>query len=169
MDLELHWYVSYVKSCREKSAARSLTALGVENFLPVSTVKRKWSDRIRLVERLLLPHMIFIRTNEIRRVELLKEVDSLTRFMSKGGAYNPVIIPDEQMKAFRLMLEHSPEEVDFVGTPLVPGDRVIVVEGPLAGLECELLTINGSNKIAIKMDWLGASVTEIDISSVKKL
>ena len=91
MDLELHWYVSYVKSCREKSAARSLTALGVENFLPVSTVKRKWSDRIRLVERLLLPHMIFIRTNEIRRVELLKEVDGL-RFVPPLNAKSTYLV-----------------------------------------------------------------------------
>ena len=89
--------------------------------------------------------------------------------MSKGGTYNPVIVPDEQMKAFRFMLERSSGEVDFIDAPLAPGDRVMVVEGPLAGLECELLTINGSNKIAIKMDWLGASITEIDISSVKKL
>lgn len=169
MDLELHWYVSYVKSCREKSAARSLDALGVETFLPISIVKRRWSDRIKLIEKLLLPHMIFIRTSESRRVELLKEVDSLTRFMSKGGTYNPVIVPDEQMKAFRFILERSSGEVDFIDAPLAPGDRVMVVEGPLAGLECELLTINGSNKIAIKMDWLGASITEIDISSVKKL
>lgn len=169
MDQELYWYVSYVKSCREKSASRSLDAMGVENFLPLQTVKRKWSDRVKLIERLVLPRMIFIRTNAIRRVEILKEVDALTRFMSNGGPYNPVVIPDEQMKAFRFMLERTAAEVEFISVPLAPGDKVMVVEGPLAGLECELLTINGTNKIAIKMDWLGASVTEIDISSVKKI
>lgn len=52
------WLVAYVKSCMEKKTAERLTAMGIEHYLPVQTVERRWSDRIKRMEKLVLPLMI---------------------------------------------------------------------------------------------------------------
>lgn len=54
------WLVAYVKSCMEKKTAERLTAMGIEHYLPVQTVERRWSDRIKRMEKLVLPLMIFV-------------------------------------------------------------------------------------------------------------
>ena len=49
------WLVAYVKSCMEKKTAERLTAMGIEHYLPVQTVERRWSDRVKRMEKLVLP------------------------------------------------------------------------------------------------------------------
>lgn len=49
------WLVAYVKSCMEKKTAERLTAMGIEHYLPVQTVERRWSDRVKRTEKLVLP------------------------------------------------------------------------------------------------------------------
>ena len=47
---KLCWYVGYTRSCQEKSVAKSLAALDVEYYLPIQKVRRKWSDRIKIID-----------------------------------------------------------------------------------------------------------------------
>lgn len=168
-DEALHWFVAYVRSCQERKAAEALEALGAEYYLPRQRVKRQWSDRVKLVEKLVIPRMIFIRTTLSQRVSYLERVRTLYCYMTQGGAYKPVIIPDEQMDAFRHMVEHSSGEVSMTSSPLRPGDRVKIKEGPLEGLEGELVRVKDASCIAVKIDVLGTAIVEIDPGTATKI
>ena len=171
MEKELHWHVAYLKSCQEKKVRDMLTKDGVECYLPIQKVKHRWSDRWKVIERIVLPRMIFIRTTLDRRIDVIRDIPGITRYMSNGGAYNPVIIPDRQMEVFMAMVSNSAEDtgVEIRSEPLAPGDVVEITSGPMKGMRCELIKIDNKAKIAVRLDILGTAIAEISSDIVKKI
>lgn len=166
---EKHWYVAFVKSCQEKQVARQLEALCEEYFLPVQRVVRQWSDRKKEVEVLVLKGLIFVHTDETRRVALLKEIYGIYAYMNAGGAYHPVVIPDKQMRTFMYMLGQSELPVTVVAEPLQPGDKVRVLRGSLAGLEGEFIENGNHHQVFVRLDILGAASVEISPADLEKI
>lgn len=54
------WLVALVRISHEKKTSERLSKMGIENFLPVQQEVHQWSDRRKVVERVLLPMMIFV-------------------------------------------------------------------------------------------------------------
>lgn len=163
------WYVAYVKSCRERKAAEGLAALGYQYYLPVQRVVRRWSDRRKIVERLVLPRMIFIRCAEKDRIRPLEEIDALYRYITVSGTYTPAVVRDEEMEAFTRMVEHGGRDINFAYNPPVPGDRVRVVTGPLTGMECELVSVSGKRCLAVRLGVLGTATMDLAVDDIQKI
>ena len=161
------WLVAYVQSCLEKKTAQRLAAMGIECYLPVQSEIRQWSDRRKRVDRLVIPMMIFVHVTPQER-PLPLSLQAVSRYMVLRGESTPAVIPDEQMDRFRFMLDYSPEAVEMCSAPLAPGDAVKVIKGPLAGLEGELITVNGKSKVAVRLDMLGCAHVDVPIGFVEK-
>lgn len=161
------WLVAYVQSCLEKKTAQRLAAMGIECYLPVQSEIRQWSDRRKRVDRLVIPMMIFVHVTPQER-PLPLSLQAVSRYMVLRGESTPAVIPDEQMDRFRFMLDYSPEAVEMCSAPLAPGDAVKVIKGPLAGLEGELITVNGKSKVAVRLDMLGCAHVDVLIGFVEK-
>ena len=161
------WLVAYVQSCLEKKTAQRLAAMGIECYLPVQSEIRQWSDRRKRVDRLVIPMMIFVHVTPQER-PLPLSLQAVSRYMVLRGESTPAVIPDEQMDRFRFMLDYSPEAVEMCSAPLAPGDAVKVIKGPLAGLEGELITVNGKSKVAVRLDMLGFAHVDVPIGFVEK-
>lgn len=162
------WLVAYVQSCLEKKTAQRLAAMGIECYLPVQSEIRQWSDRLKRVERLVIPMMIFVHVTPQER-PLPLTLQAVSRYMVLRGERTPAIIPDEQMKCFRFMLDYSPEAVEMCSAPLAPGDAVKVIKGPLTGLTGELVTIGGRSKVAVRLDMLGCAHVDMPVGFVEKI
>lgn len=164
---EKKWLAAYVKMHHEKKVRDQLKAMGIEQFLPVQEEFRQWSDRRKKVERVLIPMMIFVRANPSEQREVIA-LPSVIRYLTLRGEHTPTEIPAVQMERFRFMLDHSESAVTFSVEDLRPGEKVRVIKGSLAGLEGELVTINGSARVAIRIEQLGCAVVEICPSMVEK-
>lgn len=164
-----YWFVAYVKTNMERKAAEMLGRQGIGFYLPMKRVVRKWSDRRKVVEMLLLPHMIFVHCTPKVRLESIKTIPYLNCYMSEGGPFNPVVIPDGQMEDFRRAVECTGVGVTMTNQNLAPGDRVIVIDGPLKGVKCELVSMSGKVHAVIRLSILGAAVVDIPASSLNKL
>lgn len=160
------WLVAYVQSCLEKKTAQRLAAMGIECYLPVQSEIRQWSDRRKRVDCLVIPMMIFVHVTPQER-PLPLSLQAVSRYMVLRGESTPAVIPDEQMDRFRFMLDYSPEAVEMCSAPLAPGDAVKVIKGPLAGLEGELITVNGKSKVAVRLD-MGCAHVDVPIGFVEK-
>lgn len=165
----LHWYVGYVKPYQERECAKALTKLGVEHYLPVQQEKRQYKDRVKLVEALILPRMIFIRTDEPQRIRLLNDIYGLYAYMTSGGTYHPVIVPDRQMKDFQFMVERGGGKVKVSSERFSPGDRVKVKDGPLKGLECELVSVGEKHCMAVHLGTVGTAMLELSTAQLALL
>ena len=100
----------------------------------------QWSDRRKVVERVLLPMMIFVHVDMYEQKEVLT-LGSISRYMVLRGESTPAIIPDAQMERFRFMLDYSEEAVEMCSERIQPGEQVKVIKGPLTGLTGELITM----------------------------
>ena len=165
----LCWFVAYVRSCQERRVAELLAAEGIETYVPVQKERHKWSDRVKVVDHLVLPRMVFIRTTKAVRYKIMENYSGrITAFMSRG-AHKPVIIPDDQMADFQFMVGHGGGGVSIASEMLAPGDRVEILSGPLKGFKCELVTLASKKLAAVRLGMLGSAVVEVGLENVKKI
>ena len=165
---ERKWYVAYVRMFHERKTAEKLAAMGIESFVPVREEIHQWSQRKKKVMRVLIPQMIFIHATQKERLEALT-LASISHYMVLRGEYTPAVIPDAQMKKFMFMVDYSEETIEMYNSTLEPGQTIRVIKGPLAGLEGELLEIEGKSKVFVRLDLLGCAGVDMPVGYVEAI
>lgn len=140
--------------------------MGIENFLPIQQEIHQWSDRKKVIDHVLLPMMLFVHVDLEEQKEVLT-LSAISRYMVLRGESTPAVIPDEQMLRFKFMLDYSDEAISMSSSPLAPGEKIRVIKGPLAGLEGELVNINGKSKVAVRLTMLGCACVDIPAGCVE--
>ncbi len=164
-----HWYVARVRIKCEKKSAQRIASLGYETFVPVQEEIRQWSDRKKKIERILIPLVVFFRSDKAgaRQVERQSFVYDL---LKAPGGVKPAIIPDEQIDTFKFMIGNCDSDITIEPTPITAGDEVMVVRGSLKGLRGRAMTSSdGKSKIYISLDILGCASVEIHPSDIEKV
>ena len=110
--------------------------------------------------------MIFIHATQQERMEALT-LPSISRYMVLRGEHVPAVIPDAQMKQFMFMVDYSEETIEMFLSPLEPGQAVKVIKGPLAGLEGELMEIDGKSKVVVRLDLLGCAGVDMPVGYIE--
>jgi transcription antitermination factor NusG len=160
------WFALSVKPRHEKAAAAALTRKGLESYLPLYTVRRRWSDRIRMVEACLFPGYVFCRFGFERRMEVLGLASVLSIV---GSGKTPVPVPEAELEAVRAVLASGRR----AGPWPYPraGERVRIEHGAMAGVEGVLIREKRPWRVVVSVELLRRSVAvEIDremISAVR--
>ena len=159
------WYALTVMPQHEKSVSAALRNKGLEQFLPLYSSRRSWSDRIKELELPLFPGYVFCRFPFEDRVSVLRTlgVNSIVKFGNE-----PAPIPDKEIDDIKTMVASR--------LPLSPwpyrkvGQKVRIIDGPLRDVEGILLRVKGSWRLVLSVFLLQCSVTvEIDSNSVAAL
>ncbi|HET9571903.1 MAG TPA: UpxY family transcription antiterminator [Bacteroidales bacterium] len=163
---EKHWYALYTAPRAEKKVSERFTEAGIEHYLPLQTVKRKWSDRIKEVIVPVIHGYIFVRIaeTEFRNVLSIYGAISFVREF-----YKPVPIPDPQIQRLRFMCDFSDEPVEFSLEEFTPGITVTICKGPLQGLMGELIEVKGKHKVVIRLEKFGCALTTVPLSFIKTM
>ena len=159
----------YVMMHHEKRVAEHLKAKQIECFVPIQEVVKQWSDRKKKVKQVVIPMMVFVRTNEKQRLEILQTEASARGFLIDRTTHRPAIIRDKEMEAFRFMLDFSDEAVHFCSYSFCPGEKVRVLKGPLKDLEGELVSVDGKHELRVRIEQLGCAVVDIPAGYVEKI
>ena len=161
------WLVAFVRVCHEKKTSERLTKMGIENFLPIQREVHQWSDRRKVVDRVILPMMIFVYVDRHEQKQVLT-LAAISRYMVLRGESTPAVIPDRQMSRFKFMLDYSDETISMNTSPLAPGERIRVIKGPLTGLEGELVNVNGKSKVAVRLTMLGCACVDMPAGCIER-
>ena len=156
------WYAVYTRPRWEKKVANLLVQNGIESYCPLNKVRRKWSDRIKLVEEPLFKSYVFVKIEESGRTPV-RMTDGVINFVYWDG--KPAIVKEKEIEAIKLFLEEY-ENVALIKMELKPDDRVRVMAGPLMDAEGKVLEVK--NKVAkVAIDSLGfLLVADIDRSKL---
>lgn len=168
-ETKINWYVGLLKAYQDKKVAQSLDNMGIEHFFPVQKIRRRWSDRIKIIENPILRGLMFIRTDDKTRKALLDDIYGLYAYMVKIGGHAPLTIPNKQMDIFRDFVTKNNEPIEFHTEKLKAGDKVRVIKGPLTGFECELLDIEGKNYLRVQLTGLGDALATVSLEDVEKM
>ncbi|GAB1375102.1 hypothetical protein MASR1M46_19920 [Bacteroidales bacterium] len=145
----MSWYVLYTAARAEKQVAARIEAEGVEVYLPLHRLKRKWSDRIKVVEEPLFRSYVFVKCDE-HILYNLKQIPGVANFIWYDR--RPARVRDEEIEAIREFLVYA-ENRELVTS----GDRVQILCGSFEKREGRVLWADG--KVAsLYLEELGAKI-----------
>lgn len=169
ISVEKQWLVAYVKMHHERKVRERLDSLGIENFLPIQKVVRQWSDRKKVMEKVVIPMMIFVRVSPDERKTVL-QTPSVLSFMMHRGTRKHAVIPDREMHMFRFMLDSSDSDISIESELPNVGDKVRIIKGPLMGLEGTIIdNEKGKLRFAMQLNQLISATVFVDQLFVEKV
>jgi transcription antitermination factor NusG len=123
------WYAVRVKPNYEKPVAAALRGKGLEEFLPLFRSKRRWSDRVKVMDLPLFPGYVFCRLNLEARMPLITTPGFL---YIVGVGKNPEPVDEAEIQAIQSVLRSGVAVTPWPS--LVVGQKVQLKRGPLRGL-----------------------------------
>lgn len=150
------WFAFYTKPRHELKVAENLNTISVENYLPLVTRLKQWSDRKKKVTEPLIKGYIFAKVTQKERLIAIQQEGILNCICFNG---KPAVIPEWQIENLKRMLKN---ESDFLISDVVKaGSRVKVLEGPFAGVEGIVKYTSEGRTISITIDLLKRSITAV--------
>jgi transcription antitermination factor NusG len=158
------WYAFYTFPRAEKKVAELLGKHNHEYYLPLIKTLKQWSDRKKIVIEPVFKSYIFVNIKE-HFIKNILPLEGILKVVHFGGIAQK--IPSTELNYLRLLLEY-PDEIE-IQNHLQEGDRVRVIQGPLAGAFGFLSHQNKKN-FSINIDIIGQSIAvQIKSAYLEKL
>jgi transcription antitermination factor NusG len=154
-DSKKKWYALYTKPRWEKKVNKALEQKGIEAYCPLNRVKRKWSDRMKIVEEPLFKSYVFVRVEENDRTEV-RYVDGVLNFVYWNG--KPAVVRDEEIIEIKKFLNDY-ENVEVKNIDMRPADEVVINAGVMVGATGRVLRVLGNNFVEVRIESLGFALT----------
>jgi transcriptional antiterminator RfaH len=153
---EPKWFAVRTRFKSEKVALKQLHRLGVEAYLPIRQMTRRYGRKIRKVELPLINSFVFVRIKRNEYASVL-ETEYVAGFLKFGN--NILSIPEVEIDMIRRLLgENIDIEVVVKEADYTKGDWVEVTKGPLLGMKGRLLNIQGKDKLLVELTNSGHSL-----------
>ena len=144
------WLAVYTRPRWEKKVNQLLIEKGVESYCPLNKVRRKWSDRVKVVEEPLFKSYVFVKVNDEDRtaVRMTNGVINFVYWNSK-----PALIKEKEINAIKRFLDEY-ENVEVKPMDLKVNQRVKIITGPLMDQEGSVLDLR-HKMVKVAIDSLG--------------
>jgi transcription antitermination factor NusG len=144
------WYAIYTKPRWEKKVHQLLTQKGIASYCPLNKVKRKWSDRMKIVEEPLFKSYVFVKVNEEERTKV-RMTDGVINFVYWDK--KPAIIKEREIQSIRRFLDEY-ENVEVHPIEFKLNGRVRIASGSLMDQEGKIIDVK-HKMVKVAIDSLG--------------
>ncbi|MBK9487673.1 MAG: UpxY family transcription antiterminator [Haliscomenobacter sp.] len=152
--LEPRWFAVYTKYKREKLVSKYLQDKGITSYLPLQTVTRMYTRKIKKIELPLINCYVFVQITKDQYVPVLETPD-VVNFVKI--AKDLIAIPEAEIEILRRVTgDITNVEVDKGVFKI--GEEVEIISGSLFGLRGRLLQGLGSKNFVIELENLGYSL-----------
>lgn len=157
------WFALQVRTRYEAVVAEFLEGKRYTWFLPSYKCRKRWADRVKVVEAPLFPGYLFCRFDPQKRLPILK-----TPGVIQIVGYNrqPIPVDEDEIRSIQTLVTS--------GIPNQPwpflkvGEKVWIEAGPLRGLEGVLVVFKGNRRLILSVSLLQRSVAvEMDAAFVR--
>jgi transcription antitermination factor NusG len=155
MSTEKKWFALYTKPRWEKKVHRALQLKGVESYCPLNKVRKKWSDRIKVIEEPLFKSYLFVRLDEADKTEV-RYVDGVLNFVYWNG--KPAVVKDEEIVEIKKFMSEY-EDVQVKRIDVKPADKVVINQGVMMGSSGMVSRVLSNNIVEVIIDSLGLALT----------
>ena len=151
---ELPWYVLYTKPRNEKKVAQRLSEAGYNVYCPLQKVRRRWSDRTKVVEEPLFTSYLFIQIEDHRRDEVFT-FPGTVRYLF--WLRRPAQVRQVEIHTIQKWLgEYNHEDIDI--SHIQTGALVRIDSGPFTGEQAVLLD-KSNKKAVVQLKELGLQLS----------
>ncbi|TXB68911.1 UpxY family transcription antiterminator [Phaeodactylibacter luteus] len=163
---EARWFAVYTNFKREKMVAKRLAAKGIEHFLPLQKVTRKYTRKVKHLELPLINCYVFVKIKKQEYVPVL-ETDDVLRFVTFSR--NLISIPEREIDILRLIIGEEVEMEVQQGT-LAVGDQVEIIGGSMTGVKGILMGQQNEKNFVVALETMGYSIhMAIEPSRLKRI
>ncbi|VAW71360.1 Transcriptional activator RfaH [hydrothermal vent metagenome] len=155
------WYLVYTKPRDEQLAESNLIRQGYRVYLPLIRNRRRFRGKLKAFIEPMFPRYLFIQldkdTDNWAPVRSTYGVSSMVYFGLK-----PAQIPNEIVE---ILTSHADENsiYQIPDEEYCKGDKLMIVDGLMAGLEGVFLCDNTKERVDLLLDYLGKQ-TEVNVS-----
>ena len=141
------WLAVYTRPRWEKKVHQLLTTKGLESYCPLNKIRRKWSDRIKIVEEPLFKSYVFVKVSDDDRAAV-RMTPGAINFVYWDG--KPALIREREIATIKRFLnEYEAVEVQTMNLRL--DQHVRITTGPLMDQVGKVLSIRHKTvKVAIE-------------------
>jgi transcription antitermination factor NusG len=150
----LNWLAVYTKPRWEKKVAERIASKGLEVYCPLNKVRKKWSDRYKVVEEPLFKSYVFVKILEQDQI-CVRLTDGVVNFVYSQG--KPAPIKEQEIALIRRFLNEY-KEVQSNPVGLKKGSKVRVKSGVLMDREGIILDVQ-NKKAYVLLESLGYELT----------
>lgn len=129
---------------------RLLTERGMESYCPLNKVKKRWSDRIKLVEEPLFKSYVFVHISDDQKAAV-RMVDGVFNFVYWNG--RPAEVRDKEINDIRRFLNEY-EDVQASPMQLKPNSKVLIRSGLMMDTEATVQRVL-NNQVEVVIESLG--------------
>ena len=171
------WYVIQVfTGTEEKTADRCRSVIGIQDekesvlrkcFIPYVIRKRRYCGAWHEEKKILFPGYVFLVSDDPGELFLrLKKVPGLTKLLGTGDEIVPLSETDEAL----LKKLGGEDQIVEGSIGILEQDRIIIMEGPLQGMEGLIKKIDRHKRAAwLEVKLMGMVVeTQVGLEIVKK-
>ncbi len=165
------WVAILVQTNCERKVAEKLEAASFACYIASQEEMHRWSDRMKKVQRLVIPNIVFVHTTS-NRFDELKRFTFVRGLLRNPGQREAAIIPDDQIKTLQFMLGHSDSPVLIDNDPrqLKLGGQVRVIRGSMRGVEGTICRFReGDLHLGIHINGLGFAHVSVNVNDVQKI
>ena len=161
------WWALHTRSRFEQKVHKGLCGKSLEAFLPRIEVMSRRKDRRKKILVPMIPGYIFVRSalapEEYHRIIQTVGVVRMVAFKGKP-------VPADEAEITSLMILDGTDRTVQNRTYMQKGDRVMIMEGPLKGLEGFYIRHKGKNdQVVVSVDLLQRSLeVEIEGEALEK-
>jgi transcription termination/antitermination protein NusG len=162
VESSLPWFALLTQPKHEHTAERGLRQQGFETYLPAHNVKRRWSDRVKIVHTVLFPGYVFCRLASRDKLRALTS-PAIRSIVSVGR--DPVAVAESEIDAIRAVIA-SGRPVDLCPYLRV-GEQVRITEGPFTSVRGVIVRTQSNWRVVVSVEALGCSVSvEVDAGDI---
>lgn len=144
------WLAVYSRPRWEKKVNQLLLQKGLESYCPLNKVRRKWSDRVKLIEEPLFKSYVFVKVSDEDRTAV-RMTPGVINFVYWEG--KPAVIKEKEILAIKRFLNEY-ENVEVETLDLRPDQRVKIITGPLMDQEGKVVSVQHKT-VKVAIDSLG--------------
>ena len=164
--MDKKWYAIYTRPRWEKKVAALLDEKGISNYLPLVKTLKRWSDRKTWVQEPLFKSYIFVHVDQREYLPALQTPGAVNYVCFERKA---VAIPPLQIDAIKSFVKSGEDLLTDIPDIKI-GDRVLIVLGPLKGLEGLLVEYQQKHRVRIMIEGIQQSLhLNIPLSYLKPL
>jgi len=144
------WYAIYTRPRWEKKVNLLLAEKGVESYCPLNKVKRKWSDRLKIVEEPLFKSYVFVKIDDGEKT-VVRMTHGVVNFVYWNK--KPAIVKEKEIQTIKRFLDEH-ENIQVYAKELKLNDRVRITSGSLMDQEGRVVDVR-HKVVKVAIDSLG--------------
>jgi transcription antitermination factor NusG len=160
------WFILYTKPRAEKKLKKKFDELGLENYLPLITLKKRWSDRWKIIDTPLFPSYIFIKIDFSAEANLVLKNSNVVCFLNSEG--RPATLNESDISFIKIFIEKYPEKIKIEEAEKIKvGKEIEIKNGVFTGMKGIIEKIKNKSYLILKLNSMNKSIrVEININDL---